>query len=79
VPGKLANVETVLVDVGTGFYVEKNRDDAKLFYDAKVKELEANLQDLDRVVAGKSDNIRMVEEGEFACFPLPEGSRRDGC
>jgi prefoldin alpha subunit len=63
VPGKLADTEKVLVDVGTGFYVEKKRDKAKVFYEGKVKELGANLDELERIVEGKADNLRMVEEG----------------
>ncbi|KAG0217785.1 Prefoldin subunit 5, partial [Mortierella sp. GBA43] len=35
VPGKLANVEKVVVDIGTGYYVEKTVEDAIKFYNAK--------------------------------------------
>jgi prefoldin alpha subunit len=31
VPGHLSNISTVLVDVGTGFYVEKQIPDARIF------------------------------------------------
>lgn len=64
VTGTLADVKTVLVDVGTGFYVEKSTDDAKEFYDRKIKDLEANLKDLETIVNGKSNNLRVVEDGE---------------
>ncbi|KAL4655510.1 prefoldin subunit 5 [Arapaima gigas] len=36
VPGKLNDVERVLVDVGTGYYVEKNVSDAKEFFKRKI-------------------------------------------
>lgn len=62
--GTLADVKTVLVDVGTGFYVEKTTDDAKDFYDRKIKDLEANLKDLEAIVTGKSNNLRVIEDGE---------------
>uniref|UniRef100_A0A8C4YU46 Prefoldin 5 n=1 Tax=Gadus morhua TaxID=8049 RepID=A0A8C4YU46_GADMO len=36
VPGTLNDVEHVLVDVGTGYYVEKNVDDSKAFFKRKI-------------------------------------------
>ncbi|CZR61113.1 probable prefoldin subunit 5 [Phialocephala subalpina] len=62
VPGKLADTEHVIVDVGTGFYVEKSTTDATKFYEAKVKELEANLKDLQSIIEQKSNNLRVVED-----------------
>lgn len=62
VPGKLADTEHVIVDVGTGFYVEKTTEDAKKFYDGKVEELGKNIKDLEGIVNGKANNLRMVEE-----------------
>jgi prefoldin alpha subunit len=70
----------VVVDVGTGFYVEKVRipgsvhiqkitpsqstKDATKFYEEKVEELGANLKDLETIVQGKSNNLRVVEDGK---------------
>ncbi|KAH8598766.1 Prefoldin [Bisporella sp. PMI_857] len=62
VPGMLADSEKVIVDVGTGFYVEKSTKDATKFYEAKVEELGVNLKDLESIVQGKSNNLRVVEE-----------------
>ncbi|KAE8453734.1 hypothetical protein EG329_009245 [Mollisiaceae sp. DMI_Dod_QoI] len=64
VPGTLADTQNVIVDVGTGFYVEKSTKDATKFYEAKVKELETNLKDLESIVQGKSNNLRVVEDGK---------------
>ena len=64
VPGKLASTETVLVDIGTGFYVEKTPDAAQHFYGAKVEELGRNLGDLERILQGKETNLGTVEEGK---------------
>jgi prefoldin alpha subunit len=64
VPGTLADTEKVLVDIGTGFYVEKDKKQAAEFYEEKIAELNANLTDLEKIVNGKSDNLRMIEEGE---------------
>ncbi|KAM0702628.1 hypothetical protein Q7P35_010059 [Cladosporium inversicolor] len=62
VPGKLASTSHVLVDVGTGFYVEKTTDDALTFYNGKVEELAGNIKELENVVNGKANNLRMIEE-----------------
>lgn len=62
VPGTLASTSTVLVDVGTGFYVEKGIDDAKAFYEAKISDLGNSLKDLEKIVNQKSNNLRVVED-----------------
>ncbi|KAK3626488.1 subunit of tubulin prefoldin [Elasticomyces elasticus] len=62
VPGKLADTEHVLVDVGTGFYVEKTTEDAQKFYASKVEELGTNIKELENIVNGKANNLRVVEE-----------------
>ncbi|KAF2088757.1 Prefoldin alpha subunit [Saccharata proteae CBS 121410] len=62
VPGTIADVEKVIVDVGTGFYVEKTAADAQDFYSRKIKDLEANLKDLETIVTGKSNNLRVIED-----------------
>ncbi|KAB5551324.1 prefoldin [Coniochaeta sp. 2T2.1] len=65
VKGKLADPDRVIVDVGTGFYVEKDTKSAAEFYDDKVKLLAQNITDLEQIVQQKTNNLRMVEEGEF--------------
>ncbi|KJY00922.1 prefoldin subunit like protein [Zymoseptoria brevis] len=62
VPGKLADPENVLVDVGTGFYVEKSTKDAQKFYEGKIEELGKTIKDLESIVNGKANNLRVVEE-----------------
>ncbi|PSN72822.1 c-myc binding protein [Corynespora cassiicola Philippines] len=62
VPGRLTSDTHVLVDVGTGFFVEKSTADAKDFYERKVKDLNDSLKDLEQVINGKAQNVRMVEE-----------------
>ncbi|CAG8887127.1 unnamed protein product [Penicillium egyptiacum] len=100
VKGRLTDREKVLVDVGTGFYVEKVCGDgdksgilvigliglticfvqtapkAVAFYDNKVKGLDANLQELEKIVQTKSSQLRIVEESE--CH-FPDNRRRDSC
>jgi len=73
VPGTLASTETVLVDVGTGFFVEKTTEQAKTFYEAKVAELGKNVKDLETIVNNKGQNLRVVEEGGFLLSSVLEG------
>lgn len=62
VPGTLASTSHVLVDVGTGFYVEKPIADAQKFYEGKIEELGKNIKELENVVNSKANNLRVVEE-----------------
>ena len=57
----------MVVDVGTGFYVEKSKGDAKDFYERKVAALGEDLGQLEGVVRAKEDGLRSVQDGEF-CF-----------
>ena len=77
VPGTLASHNKVLVDIGTGFFVEKTTEDAKSFYQDKTKELGQNLKDLESILQGKANNLRMVEEGLYfiAYFAYMLGAR----
>ena len=43
------------------------------FYNGKTEELASNLKDLETVVQGKSDNLRVVEDG---MVPAAESSAR---
>ncbi|KAL2819015.1 Prefoldin [Aspergillus cavernicola] len=62
VKGRLVDREKVLVDVGTGFFVEKTTAKAVEFYEAKVKELETNLTELEKLVQAKSSQQRLFED-----------------
>ncbi|UNI15238.1 Proline--tRNA ligase [Purpureocillium takamizusanense] len=62
VRGELTDTESVLVDVGTGFLVEKKLKSAEQFYDGKVQELANNLKELEAIVSQKQANVRAVEE-----------------
>ncbi|KAL8990593.1 MAG: hypothetical protein Q9177_000786 [Variospora cf. flavescens] len=62
VPGKLASTETVLVDIGTGFFLEKTPPAARQFYTSKVDELGKNLKDIEKIVQGKQGNLNVVED-----------------
>ena len=47
------------------------------FYNAKVDELGLNLKDLESIVQGKSNNLRVVEDGELLTMSNPGLSLAD--
>ena len=66
------STENVLVDVGTGYYVEKTTEQAQKFYEAKSEELAKNVKDLEAIVNGKNQNLRLIEEGMFRIFSVSQ-------
>ncbi|KAI1133508.1 prefoldin [Nemania abortiva] len=62
VSGTLASASHVLVDVGTGFYVEKDIKSAAEFYENKMAEVGGNLKELEGIVQGKTNNVRVIEQ-----------------
>ncbi|KAF4634044.1 hypothetical protein G7Y89_g4052 [Cudoniella acicularis] len=62
VPGVLADSDNVIVDVGTGFYVEKSTKDATKFYEGKIDELGGNLKVLEKIIQEKTDGLRLIED-----------------
>ncbi|KAI1435044.1 prefoldin [Xylaria sp. CBS 124048] len=62
VSGTLTNTSHVLVDIGTGFYVEKSLKSAAEFYENKMTEVGGNLKELEAIVQAKSNNLRVVEQ-----------------
>ncbi|EIM84967.1 Prefoldin-domain-containing protein [Stereum hirsutum FP-91666 SS1] len=57
VPGKLCDLENVIVDVGTGYYVQKTRAQAVKHYESKVQYIESNLDTLQEAIQKKQDNM----------------------
>ncbi|KAK9466627.1 Prefoldin [Lipomyces arxii] len=62
VPGTVEDVDTVMVDVGTGYYIEKKPKDGIAFYENKVTTLQKNMGDLETIVNGKMGNLRSIED-----------------
>ncbi|KAJ7320727.1 Prefoldin [Mycena albidolilacea] len=60
VPGKLSDPEHVIVDVGTGYFVQKTRTQAVKHYTAKVEYIRANLETLQDTISKKQDNVNSV-------------------
>ncbi|RUS35625.1 Prefoldin [Jimgerdemannia flammicorona] len=67
VPGQLADVDNVIVDIGTGYYVEKSTKDAIKFYKAKIEYVKGNVDKLQQAISGKQNNLR-GEMGESLCI-----------
>jgi prefoldin alpha subunit len=50
-----------LVDVGTGFFTTHSSASATDFYNRKIADLDTNLKDLEGIINGKGQNLRVVE------------------
>ncbi|KAG5518422.1 hypothetical protein PMAC_002816 [Pneumocystis sp. 'macacae'] len=52
--------EKVMIDIGTGYYVEKTIEEAIKFYEERVKYLNTNLKDIEGYVNSKSSSLKVV-------------------
>ena len=59
VPGKLSNPDKVVVDIGTGYYVEKNSKDAQDYFNRKVKYVTENMERV-QAIGMEKNKIRFV-------------------
>ncbi|KAK6466826.1 prefoldin subunit 5 [Huso huso] len=62
VPGTLSDVEHVLVDVGTGYYVEKNVEDTKEFFKRKIDFLTKQIEKIQPALQEKHSMKQAVIE-----------------
>jgi prefoldin alpha subunit len=60
VSGTLENAETVIVDVGTGYFVEKSIKDASDFYKRKVEFVKGNLAKLEETVNQRQNQKKVL-------------------
>ncbi|KAF8628173.1 hypothetical protein AX15_004054 [Amanita polypyramis BW_CC] len=60
VPGKLCDVDHVMVDVGTGYYVRKTRKQAAKHYTDKVGYIQTNIETLEETLQKKRDNLNYL-------------------
>ncbi|EIE86345.1 hypothetical protein G6F57_006096 [Rhizopus arrhizus] len=58
--GKLSNVSKVIVDIGTGYFVEKSVNDATSFYKDKVEFVKNNLVTLEKTITDKQSTLRAI-------------------
>uniref|UniRef100_A0A8C6ITH4 Uncharacterized protein n=1 Tax=Melopsittacus undulatus TaxID=13146 RepID=A0A8C6ITH4_MELUD len=62
VPGKLSDVERVLIDIGTGYYVEKSADDARDFFKRKIDFLTKQMEKIQPALQEKHAMKQAVVE-----------------
>ncbi|ORY80262.1 putative prefoldin subunit 5, partial [Leucosporidium creatinivorum] len=62
VPGRIKDTENVLVDVGTGYFVEKPTKAAKTTYNTKILALKSNLATLQGQIEKKQENYNSTIE-----------------
>ncbi|CDK30009.1 unnamed protein product [Kuraishia capsulata CBS 1993] len=62
VPGKVKEDKKFLVDVGTGYFVEKDAKDAKSFFSARIQKLESDAQELNKLLVEKDQLSRRIND-----------------
>ncbi|KAI8324551.1 Prefoldin-domain-containing protein [Martensiomyces pterosporus] len=62
VPGKISNIDSVVVDAGTGYYIEKSAEDAASYYDAKVDYVQGNAKKIQETIEQKQASYRGLVE-----------------
>ncbi|XP_019410661.1 PREDICTED: prefoldin subunit 5 [Crocodylus porosus] len=62
VPGKLSDVNHVLIDVGTGYYVEKSADNARDFFKRKIDFLTKQMEKIQPALQEKHTMKQVVAE-----------------
>lgn len=60
VPGK-AGSSKFIVDVGTNYYVEKTAEEAEQFFERKIKTLNQNLVDLEKLLTERVTTLRNID------------------
>ena len=68
--GELSNVDRVLIDVGTGYYVEKPVEDAKKYYADKEAFLNGQLQELSKTINAKRENLQGMNRARRSALLL---------
>ncbi|EWM20801.1 hypothetical protein NSK_005472 [Nannochloropsis salina CCMP1776] len=60
VPGTISDADKVLVDVGTGYYIEKTLPKAKEYLEKKIAVINTNAESVAQVLTQKEKSLRMV-------------------
>jgi len=60
VPGKLREPNKLLVEIGTGFYVEKTAKETNGFLERKLKIVDANSENITRAVQATRQNLESI-------------------
>ncbi|CAI2171575.1 2850_t:CDS:2 [Funneliformis geosporum] len=56
--GELVDTDKVIVDIGTGYYIEKNLNEAVNFYTEKVEFVKKNSESLQQTITSKQNNLK---------------------
>ncbi|KAL7646426.1 UNVERIFIED_CONTAM: hypothetical protein RMT77_003339 [Armadillidium vulgare] len=54
VPGTISDPENLLIDIGTGYYAEKKREDAKVYFERKVKFVSEQMEKIQKIATEKT-------------------------
>lgn len=54
--------DKVLVDIGTGYFIEKSIKDADEYYSRKIKFLHEQLQKIEKIIMEKSRNLSIITQ-----------------
>eukprot|EP00699_Malawimonas_sp_californiana_P001513 EC715684.1.p1 GENE.EC715684.1~~EC715684.1.p1 ORF type:complete len:157 (+),score=23.74 EC715684.1:1-471(+) len=60
VPGKLGDSKSVMLDIGTGYFVERTPKQAQEYVKRKIDLLKSNIEDVRKAVAMKKRNFEVV-------------------
>ena len=60
VPAELSDIETVTVEIGTGYYVEQTTDKADKYFDRRIKFIKQQIEKLHKEINTKKHNIEQV-------------------
>jgi prefoldin alpha subunit len=61
IPGKLTNLKSVLVEVGTGYYCSKSIPAAKKYCDEKVSMINEQVSTMNKTLKEKQNQLQQVE------------------
>ena len=61
VPGKIKDNQQFMVDIGTGYYVEKNEKDAIAFYQKKIDKLNKESGQIQTIIKDKTQSSLAIE------------------
>lgn len=71
VRGNLSSPDKVIVDIGTGFFVERDSTSAIEFYKHKIEDITTNIKNLEEMVSKKSGSLRHVEDALRQKLAIP--------
>eukprot|EP01102_Stenamoeba_stenopodia_P001641 TRINITY_DN11483_c0_g1_i1.p1 TRINITY_DN11483_c0_g1~~TRINITY_DN11483_c0_g1_i1.p1 ORF type:complete len:164 (+),score=52.44 TRINITY_DN11483_c0_g1_i1:49-492(+) len=60
VAGEVANTDTVMLDIGTGYYVSKSIPDAQNYFDRKMAMVKENIEKVQKQIATQRGNLEQL-------------------